>query len=171
MQTLEVAHVLNHLVSFLVGYRLLFYDIVPEYALLAIVAGFTGIGYLTNLFLVFRTVSLDALINDMKSCAFLSGSVLFLSPVLRSMTETYSNDTIALLVTILLLIHLIWYDYSLVRRPIRPEERTLYMGSPISLNAIFFAAIVLSSRLKSELSVFCVLYASIIVFGYSPLLR
>ena len=38
-------------------------------------------------------------INDVKSAVFLTGTLLFLTPVLKSLTVAYSEDTIILLVT------------------------------------------------------------------------
>ena len=89
---------------------------------------------------------------------FLTSALLFLTPVLKSLTVSYSDDTIILLVVskcnkyhlhvVFIIMHLFLYDYSMVKRPVVFDNITQSVGSPISLNAMFFATILLSSRLE-----------------------
>jgi len=44
-------------------------------------------------------------------------------------------------------------------------------GSPTSINAIFFASILLGSRLKKTSKVFTLLYISLCTFGFIPIFR
>jgi hypothetical protein len=45
------------------------------------------------------------------------------------------------------------------------------MGNPTSINAIFFASILLSSRLNKTSKVFTLLYMSLCIFGFIPVFR
>lgn len=47
----------------------------------------------------------------------------------------------------------------------------MFTGNPTSINAIFFASILLSSRLKKTSKVFCLLHISLCIFGFCPVLR
>lgn len=49
---------------------------------------------------------------------------------------------------VFIIMHLFLYDYSMVKRPVVFDNITQSVGSPISLNAVFFATILLSSRLE-----------------------
>ena len=50
-------------------------------------------------------------------------------------------------------------------------SHVLEQGSPTSLNAIFFAAILLASRLTRISSVFVLLFQSLLIFGFGPYFR
>ena len=91
--------------------------------------------------------SFHDLLSDAKTAVFLKGILLFLTPVLKSLTVTYHDNTIMMLVIVFIIIHLMLYDYQSVKKPVNFENITKGVGSPTSLNAIFFAAILLSSRL------------------------
>merc|ERR1711953_1663369 len=82
---------------------------------------------------------------------FLSFILAFLTPVLQSLTVSYSNDTVTTLVVIFSFIHLWAYDFT-TTRTLNVNPRVV--KSPTSLNAIFVAAIVLPSRLTRFVSVF-----------------
>jgi hypothetical protein len=85
-------------------------------------------------FLVFvgihwKKYSWKNLTSDVKTAAFLTSALLFLTPVLKSLTVSYSDDTIILLVVskltqspidfiVFILVHLFLYDYGKVKRPI-----------------------------------------------------
>lgn len=63
------------------------------------------------------------------------------------------------------------YDYGMVKRPVEFDNITRSAGSPVSLNAIFFATILLSSRLEKVRQVFVLLFLSMVLFGFFPLFR
>jgi hypothetical protein len=52
------------------------------------------------------------------------------------------------------------YDYSMVKRPVAFDNMTQSVSSPVSLNAIFFATILLSSRLEKVRQVYVLLFLS-----------
>lgn len=51
--------------------------------------------------------------QDVKSFMFLSSSIAFLTPLLQSLTQAFSNDTIVMLATVLCLIHCFAYDFQI----------------------------------------------------------
>ena len=68
--------------------------------------------------------------------------------------------------------HLFLYDYGKVKRPVVFDNITQSsFGSPVSLNAIFFATILLSSRLEKVRQVYILLLLSMILFGFFPVFR
>lgn len=94
--------------------------------------------------------------DEIGGFCFLSMVLAFLTPVLQSLTATYSSDTVTLLVVSFSICHLWAYDYERVKSlDIRNQP---VVRSPTSLNAIFFAAIVLASRLTRFTSAFLLLF-------------
>lgn len=63
-----------------------------------------------------------------------------MSPVLKTLTETISTDTIYLMVSVMLLIHLVTFDYGV---------DFAIVNQPVSLNVAVFATVCLASRLSS----------------------
>lgn len=78
--------------------------------------------------------------------------------MLKSLTVTYSDDSIMMLVISFIIVHMVFYDYKMAKKPINYENMSKGVGSPISLNAMFFAAILLASRLYKMSQVFVLLF-------------
>ena len=76
--------------------------------------------------------------------------------MLQSLTVTYASDTVTLWVVIFSVSHLWVYDYTSKGGVLDKNEPVV--RSPTSLNAIFVAAILLSSRLTRFISVFLLLF-------------
>jgi len=93
--------------------------------------------------------------------------------VLQSLTAAVSDDTIILFVTLFILLHLFFYDYEINKRRPKKSNKTVGVGvgSPTSLNAIFFAAILLASRLSQINAVFVLVFQSLLIFGFGPYFR
>lgn len=83
------------------------------------------------------------------------------SPILKTLTESISTDTVYAMVTIMMLMHVIFFDYGIESAIVSP---------PISLNASLFAAVCLASRL-SAISAFTLLIFAADVFVLVSLLR
>lgn len=81
--------------------------------------------------------------SDIRTFIFLTSAIAFLTPLLQDLTVNYSYDTILLYVSIFCIIHCCCYDFQIKTN----TESTALVGSSTSLNAIFFAAILLASRL------------------------
>lgn len=97
--------------------------------------------------------------------ALFVGSCYSVAPVLRTLTEAWSDDTIYALAIGLLLTHLWAFDYSYLNNF---SDRLV---APTSLNAAITAAIILASRLPTAQHVFSIVCCAIIIFGMSPVLR
>ncbi|XP_050549066.1 phosphatidylinositol N-acetylglucosaminyltransferase subunit C [Daktulosphaira vitifoliae] len=89
----------------------------------------------------------------------LSGYIL--SPVLKTLTETISTDTIYATTTFMLCIHLIFFDYGV---------SAVIVSTSLSLNAALFGSICLCSRLPSAFHVFVLISIAVQCFAVSPIL-
>jgi len=104
------------------------------------------------------------LLNSLKSLVLIFCTLFALSPVLKTLTEPFSEDTIIACTLFLLFSHLVFHDYSFV------NGYADSFSAPISLNAAIFASVLLASRLNSTLHVFSLISVSIEVFALSPIL-
>lgn len=97
----------------------------------------------------------------MKSaCAFvISGYIL--SPVLKTLTETISTDTIYATATVMMCVHLIFFDYGV---------SAVIVSTSLSLNAALFGSICLCSRLQTAFHVFVFITIAVQCFAVSPIL-
>eukprot|EP00457_Paulinella_chromatophora_P013281 gb/GEZN01013565.1/.p1 GENE.gb/GEZN01013565.1/~~gb/GEZN01013565.1/.p1 ORF type:complete len:321 (+),score=2.02 gb/GEZN01013565.1/:38-1000(+) len=105
-----------------------------------------------------------SIIRSTHRLALLAGVLLGLSPVLQTLTSTYSSDTIWALTFLLMTLHLIAHDYSYINSP----EASLG-HSTISLSAGIFASVLLASRLYDHISVFAFLLLAFLIFAGFPL--
>lgn len=99
--------------------------------------------------------------HQFKSYVVIAVLLLLVSPVLRSLTESTSLDSIWAVSTILTVVNIIYHDYSL--------DVTGKYRSIISTNMSFANGIVLASRLLSSTEVFSFLVFSIEVAILAPL--
>ncbi|UXI15339.1 cytochrome c oxidase subunit Va [Sarcoptes scabiei] len=88
---------------------------------------------------------------QIKTCLVFFMICFTMSPVLRTLTETISTDTIYAQCTIMVMIHLSFHDYGI---------NAAIVSRPVSLNAIFFASVCLASRLPSTYHAFAFLIFS-----------
>ncbi|GLD95236.1 hypothetical protein PINS_up003880 [Pythium insidiosum] len=117
-----------------------------------------GIVYL-RLVLKYPLDIVDSLRSSLLFCATLS----LLSPVLRTLTRSFADDTIWALAILFAFIHLISHDYSYVNSGIG--------RGTISLNAATFTAVLLGSRLHSNEQVFAFILLAIEVFAVFPMFQ
>lgn len=82
-----------------------------------------------------------------------------LSPVLHTLTDTVSTDTIYAWAVIMMLVHLIFFDYDV---PVALVSKSL------SINAAIFASVCLVSRLSTPFDAFVLLTVSVLFFVLSP---
>lgn len=107
------------------------------------------------------TVMTNCSACDIKALIIFCTAAFVLSPVLMSLTETISTDTIYAMTAIMLLAHLISYDYEL-------HAST---DGVISFNAGIFATVCLASRLPNLLLGYSLIILSAFVFGMLPNMR
>lgn len=88
-------------------------------------------------------------LHQLKTASILFFSIIFLSPIIHTLTRPTSGDTIVLFICILLVTHLLTYDYTYIDKkdPLEPH-------SPISFNAVVIAGILMGSRLQRLSHVF-----------------
>lgn len=83
-----------------------------------------------------------------------------LAPVLKTLTESISTDTIYATTVFMMMIHLIFFDYGV---------KVLIVSSSLSFNSAIFGAICLASRLSSPFQVFILLCVTVECFVMLPL--
>ncbi|GAB2286906.1 hypothetical protein Dimus_021294 [Dionaea muscipula] len=92
-----------------------------------------------------------------------------LSPIYHTLTRSISSDSIWVLTALLLTFHLFLHDYTgcTVRAPGSGKNPTL--RSNISLNTSIIASVLIASRLPSRHHVFAIVWFSLQVFLFAPL--
>lgn len=96
---------------------------------------------------------------DLQSATIFLSFTFGFSPVLKTLTESVSTDTVYALSAVMLLAHLVSFPYA---HPSTP-------GS-LSLNAALFASVCLASRLPGALHTFAMLSCALLVFAMWPCL-
>ncbi|XP_072937535.1 uncharacterized protein [Epargyreus clarus] len=82
-----------------------------------------------------------------------------LSPILHTLTDTVSTDTIYAWAVLMLFVHLIFFDY---------DVPAAFVSKSLSINAAIFASVCLVSRLSTPFDAFILLTISVIFFVLSP---
>ncbi|XP_078498556.1 phosphatidylinositol N-acetylglucosaminyltransferase subunit C [Lissotriton helveticus] len=106
--------------------------------------------------------------NERTRWADLKSSLVFLaftygfSPVLKTLTESISTDTIYAMSVLMLLGHLIFFDYG---------ANAAIVSSTLSLNMAIFASVCLASRLPKSLHTFVMVTFAIQIFALWPALQ
>lgn len=98
------------------------------------------------------------LANLQSATIFLSFTFGF-SPVLKTLTESVSTDTVYAMSAVMLLAHLVSFPYA------QPSP-----AGSLSLNAALFASVCLASRLPGVLHTFAMLSCALLVFALWPCL-
>jgi hypothetical protein len=124
----------------------------------------------------------EKLFKDMYRAILLFTTVYVLSPLLRTLTNSWNHDTILTIGIVMFLLHVVFHDYGFVnRRRSTMDEWLLRRGSKsrvvngwkrvetsVSLNAIVFSAVVLGSRLESSEALFAFVFFSMTSFAFLP---
>ena len=97
-------------------------------------------------------------------CCVVLVSLLALSPILKTLTQSYCNDSLWTLTGLLLLIHLITHDYSL-----QPGPRKV--PGVLSMNSAMSASILLASRLSTPSHAFACISIAVQIFALLPIFR
>ncbi|KAI9913753.1 hypothetical protein PsorP6_005128 [Peronosclerospora sorghi] len=103
--------------------------------------------------------------DTLRSCLLFCATLSLLSPVLRTLTKSFADDTICALAMSLGLLHLITHDYNYVNSGVGRFSGT------ISLNAAIFTAVLLGSRLQSNEHVFAFVLLAIEIFAMFPIFQ
>lgn len=124
---------------------------------------------------------------------FMAVLLRFLAAVLKTLTASYSTDTVYALAILGFALHLLACDYSyangfqrrrrrLQRQPTPRSstqakqtrdisQRPAFQGGTLSLTAAFFATTLLASRLESNVTVYIFISSSVVLFALYPAAR
>lgn len=99
---------------------------------------------------------------DLKSALVFISFTYGFSPVLKTLTESVSTDTVYAMSVFMLLGHLIFFDYG---------ASAAIVSSTLSLNMAIFASVCLASRLPRSLHAFLMVTFAIQIFALWPMLQ
>jgi hypothetical protein len=108
---------------------------------------------------------------------FTAALLRFLAAVLKTLTASYSSDTVNALAIASLLFHLMACDYSYANgyggESVNADstKRPAFQGGTMSLTAAFFGTTLLASRLESNAGVYVFVLSSVILFALYPAAR
>jgi phosphatidylinositol glycan class C protein len=129
---------------------------------LAMFLGVAGFAFMLSLE---KRVTIQRLLSNLQSLFLLFLAVWILSPILKTLTEPLSDDTLLALTITLFAVHLLTQDYAFL------SGLSAKFTAPVSLNAAIFASVILVSRLPSVLHVFAIMIIAIELFALFPYLR
>ncbi|XP_030853646.1 phosphatidylinositol N-acetylglucosaminyltransferase subunit C [Strongylocentrotus purpuratus] len=164
-ETGVVTQQLSSVCMFVVAYIFMFTGRLSPSSLLCVSGWLTLCGYP-----VFRwlersddkvKVQRSALDDLRSSCIFLTFS-FGMSPILKTLTDSISTDTIYAMTVFMLLGNLIFYDYGTTK---------VVASQHLSLNASIFASVCLASRLPTTLHAFATVILAMQLFALWPTLR
>ena len=157
----EVAIHLSLVIIFWCCYNFIKAGVLPPAPATAAVMGTSVAAYLLLLLASSSSLGEDIL-QGAKACTLFTVTGYAVSPVLYTLTDTISTDSIHLMAAASLLLHLVTADYG-VAAPV--------VSWQISLNAAVFGSVCLASRFPDHMSAFCLLTVSVFCFLLVPLCR
>ncbi|XP_037904316.1 phosphatidylinositol N-acetylglucosaminyltransferase subunit C [Hermetia illucens] len=107
-----------------------------------------------------RNFRLNVLLEDSKTLLTVLVFGYMLSPLLHTLTDAISTDTIFSMTFFVMFLHLIYFDYGL---------KAAIVSKAISLNAAIFGSVCLASRLASSYHAFVLLVVSAGFFVLFPI--
>ncbi|CAN0442371.1 unnamed protein product [Ectocarpus sp. 12 AP-2014] len=113
-------------------------------------------------------LSLSSVSSTLASFFLFLAILRIMAPVLRTLTVSYSDDTIYALAVTLSFLHLAFHDYSYANTS---SSGHFQARGTLSLNAAIFAAVLLASRLESNEKVFGLVLFALELFAFFPLAR
>lgn len=144
--------------NFLVVYQLLVDDVFVIQTIFVSSSLLTSLCYLYYLRIRLDSVQLLIAHSKIVFIFFILGYLL--SPILKTLTETISTDTINATALVMMFVHLIFFDYKV---PAAIASRAL------ALNAAIFGSLCLASRLHSSFHAFVLLTVSAECFVLYPI--
>ncbi len=112
----------------------------------------------------------------------IAGILRFLSSVLRTLTASYSSDTVTALAIAGMVLHVLSADYNYANgiseraelqhlkasHSYAEKKRPLFLGGTMSINCVFFSAALLASRLPSDTISYIFYMWTVVLFAYYP---
>eukprot|EP00906_Rhabdomonas_costata_P034552 RCo048613 len=111
------------------------------------------------------TLTAESAGNAARSAVAFLVLLLLFSPVMHTLTSSYSSDTIWALSSTLLVLHVVFTDFQYI------NGCTDTHNGAVSINAATFSAVLLASRLPSPTHTFALVALAIVLFGLLPVLR
>jgi len=125
----------------------------------------------------------DRLFFRATDAVLLAAILRFLSSVLRTLTASFSSDTVNALAIFGMAVHVLACDYAYAlghqsqRQGVdaaeegRPTGRPNFLGGTVSLNAALFSTTLLASRLDSDVSSYAFISSAVVLFAFYPAAR
>lgn len=147
-------------IIFVVSYIYLYNEWIDAQFLFYFSSIFTTCGYV--FYKLFYSPSKSKLGTDLRTALiFIVFGNLF-SPVLHTLTDTISTDTIYTMTFLMMLIHLFFFNYG---------AAAANVSNSLSLNSAIFGSVCLASRLSSSYHAFVLMSIAVKCFVLFPLLR
>ncbi|GAW80175.1 phosphatidylinositol N-acetylglucosaminyltransferase [Plasmodium gonderi] len=108
--------------------------------------------------------SINCSFKNILDTVIIIGIIWILSPVLISLTQTHTDDTVYLVSILLLLIHLMFHNYGFIYE----KNENIDIFDSTSLSCVVIASVILGSRLSSIVQIFSFLFFSSTLFFYTP---
>lgn len=141
---------------------------ISENFLLLLDVSVLGLGFLV-LVSTAEMLSFSLLLNYFLKISFFITALYVLSPIYHTLTRSISSDTIIALTASLVVLHLFLHNYSGSTVKALGALENPSFTSNISLNASIVASLLIASRLPSRLHVFAIVFFSVQVFLFVPL--
>lgn len=164
-ESVVVIHQLCSVCSFSVIWWYMDQDLLSPQKLCGVGLAFTLLGYL-----IFDAVDKGAgrkesgrtRWDDLKSSLVFVAFTYGFSPVLKTLTESISTDTIYAMSVLMLIGHLVFFDYG---------ANAAVVSNTLSINMAIFASVCLASRLPRSLHAFTMVTFAIQIFALWPSLQ
>ncbi len=127
---------------------------------------------------------LDRIHSRSVDALLIAGILRFLSSLLRTLTASYSSDTVAALAIAGMILHVLSADYDYANgysdkveqqiikgsrsHEYAEKKRPLFLGGTVSINCVFFSAALLASRLPSDTVSYVIFMWTVVLFSYYP---
>ncbi|CRG96658.1 phosphatidylinositol N-acetylglucosaminyltransferase, putative [Plasmodium gallinaceum] len=155
----------NHQLMLVLFFLLSYYYIDKNIITYKFVTLISSITIILKEILIYETHrSLNSSLKNILDTIIIIGIIWILSPVLITLTQTHSDDTVYLVSILLLLFHLMFHNYGFIYE----KNENINIFDATSLSCVVIASVILGSRLSSILQVFSFLFLSSILFFYSP---
>lgn len=161
-----IAQQLTVLALFLTLYKYIMVKYLTFAGIVSLDISILMVGYLTKLLLTDQTDGhkhniYKTILSSIVSCLCLR----IATPILQTLTSSFSDDTIHALVIFFSVVHLIFHDYLFINNS--ENESEVFEGT-LSLNAAMLTSLLLASRLDQIEMVFGFVVLAIISFSFFP---
>ena len=159
LATGQLSFEMSSVVGFAVVFISLQTNVISPGQLFFILTAVTSLGYFTYRSYKGKTRSI---LDDCGSVIIFLGLCTLSAPILRTLTQTISSDTLVACTVLMMLAHLVFHNYGADVAIVSPV---------ISLNAAIFGCICLASRMPTVEHTLIILCIAAVLFGLCPMLR